>query len=63
MMEMREFKLILGNLSVNEQLSEREKAGKLGCSKNDRACCFCHASVVSVVVLASYPQNSNRQNH
>ena len=34
MMEMRECKLFLENLSVCEQLSRRERAGKLGCSKN-----------------------------
>ena len=32
-MEMRECKLILGNLSLVEKLSGREKAGKLECSK------------------------------
>ena len=31
---MRECKLILGNLSLVEMLSRREKAGKLECSKN-----------------------------
>ena len=34
MIEMRECELFLGNLSVCEQLSGREKTGKLGCSKN-----------------------------
>ena len=34
MMEMLECKAFLGNLSVCEQLSGREKAGKLECSKN-----------------------------
>ena len=34
MMEMRESKLFLGNLSVSEQLSGKEKAGKLESSKN-----------------------------
>ena len=34
MIEMRECELFLGNLSVFEQLSGREKTGKLGCSKN-----------------------------
>ena len=35
MMEMRECKLFLGNLSVCEQLSRREKAGKLELYKKD----------------------------
>ena len=39
MMEMRECKLFFGNLSVCEQLSRREKAGKLECSKNIKSGC------------------------
>ena len=35
-MEMRECKLFLGNVSVCDQLSGKEKAGKLECSKNIR---------------------------
>ena len=34
MMEMREGKLSVGNSFVCEQLSRRQKAGKLECSKN-----------------------------
>ena len=33
MVEIRECKLFLGNLFAYEQLSRREKAGKLECSK------------------------------
>ena len=39
MMEVRECKQFLGNLSVCEQLSGREKAGKLECSKNIKSNC------------------------
>ena len=39
MMEMRERKLFLWNLSVFEHLSGREKAGKLECSKNIESSC------------------------
>ena len=38
-MEMRECKLFLGNLSICEQLSGREKPGKLECSKNIKNSC------------------------
>ena len=36
---MRECELFLGNLSVCEQLSGRERAGKLECSKTGKSSC------------------------